>query len=58
MAKESEVKKESVTSFTPTEIGILYQLAQSATISVKDLAVVAELLNKCLSYINSENKEK
>jgi hypothetical protein len=60
MAKEKEVKtsedsiNDSTTTFTKEEISILYQLSQSATISVKDMQVVAELLNKCLNYINQK----
>lgn len=57
MAKE-EVKtktgNDTTTIFTKEEIGILYQLSQSATISVKDMQVVADVLNKCLNYINQK----
>jgi len=58
MAKEVKTKDDSIddstTIFTKEEISILYQLSQSATIAVKDIQVVAELLNKCLKYINQK----
>jgi len=59
MAKKTAETTESgsTTHFTKQEISMLYQLSQSATINVKDMQIVAELLNKCLIYINSENKE-
>lgn len=54
MAKKVETESGPTTHFTKQEISMLYQLSQSGTISVKDMQVVAELLNKCLDYINQK----
>jgi len=54
MEKKVKSSDEPTVHFTQKEIGILYQLSQSATISVKDMQAVAEVLNKCLDYINKK----
>lgn len=55
MAKqEVKTSNDTPTIFTKEEISVLYQLSQSATIAVKDMQVVAEVLNKCLNYINQK----
>lgn len=54
MAKKVETEGGTTTHFTKEEITMLYQLSQSATIVVKDMQVVAQLLNKCLDYINQK----